>query len=61
MLPDLVIIKVPNAFQGCVVRGTLLCMMHASSILKAAWSVFELTMSGCWPNYSSVLIHDVSS
>jgi len=28
---------------------------------KAAWSVFELTMSGCWPNYSSVLIHDVSS
>eukprot|EP00403_Amphidinium_massartii_P027485 CAMPEP_0178403276 /NCGR_PEP_ID=MMETSP0689_2-20121128/17283_1 /TAXON_ID=160604 /ORGANISM="Amphidinium massartii, Strain CS-259" /LENGTH=767 /DNA_ID=CAMNT_0020024221 /DNA_START=31 /DNA_END=2334 /DNA_ORIENTATION=- len=25
---------------------------------KAVWTMFELTMSGCWPNYASVLITD---
>mmetsp|Transcript_33369 Transcript_33369/g.76161 ORF Transcript_33369/g.76161 Transcript_33369/m.76161 type:complete len:699 (-) Transcript_33369:46-2142(-) len=27
---------------------------------KAVWTMFELTMSGCWPNYASILITEVS-
>merc|ERR1712232_821559 len=34
---------------------------HYGSALRATYTMFELTMSGCWPQYVRVLIEQVSA
>merc|ERR1719210_1365339 len=33
---------------------------HYGDGLKSLWTIFELTFSGCWPNYARRIIEDVS-